>query len=448
MLLISCLLMVTLLCWIQYRLVRNTYDLNARSYFAEVTGKLNTLAQPFADSANHRATKALIQHVTCCINNKNRNVFIDSLSRVVSFANSGDQQRLAMLLDSAFGDPPVKFTMQYSAIVLAVDGVKDTLLKNTQPPFVILGEPATEDQLNVGDGLQTNSFTGKDLGMAEQKQMYTLTVSYSKKADISGWQQQVGQRMAGTFLIAGVLILGTVILFYVMFRTLLHQKKIADVQTDLTNNITHELRTPLSSLAIIIKSLRKASVAEQPAVINELMTSMERQHGKLCHIVDRVLESAWVTDAPLRIKPHEMNSLVRQVTADFPMENHPLVLDIALNPVWINMDEYVLASIIHNILDNAVKYSDAGTQVEVKTWQEKGQYVIAIKDRGKGIAVSEQLKVFDKFYRVAEKNLHTVKGIGLGLYLCMVNAKRLNGSLSVESELLKGSTFTIRFALP
>jgi K+-sensing histidine kinase KdpD len=200
-------------------------------------------------------------------------------------------------------------------------------------------------------------------------------------------------------------------------------------------------------LAIIIKSLRKTSVRDQPAIYEALMTSTERQLHKLFHIVDRVLESAWVTDAPLRMKQHEMNSLVRQIAGDFPTEAHSLVMKIPHDPVWIQTDEYVLASIIHNILDNATKYSDAGTQIEVKTCVEKGQYVIAIKDDGKGIAAAEQMKIFGKFYRVTEKNLHTVKGIGLGLYLCKVNTKKLNGSLSVLSEPLKGSTFTIRLTL-
>lgn len=446
-LLISCILMVTLLCWIQYRLVRNTYDLNAKSYFTEVTGKLDAIDQPFADSANHRASKALIQHMAWYLNNRNRNAFIDSLARVVSLANSRDAKDLVMLLDSAFGDPPVKFSMHYSSIVLTMDGIKDTLLKNSDAPFVILGEPFSKDQLNVGEGIQTNSFTGKDIGMSTQKQRYALTVSYSKKADISGWQQQVGQRMAGTFLMAGVLILGTVILFYAMFRTLLRQKKIADIQTDLTNNITHELRTPLTSLGIIVKSLRKKSVREQPAIYEDMMISLERQHHKLTHIVDRVLESARVTDAPLHLKEYEMNSLVRQIATDFPMGTHSLVLSIPHVPVWISTDEYVLTSIVHNILDNAIKYSASGAPVEIKTCVEEEQYVIAIQDHGLGIAVSEQMKIFAKFYRVTEKDLHTVKGLGLGLYLCQVNTKRLNGSLSVKSEPLKGSTFTIRIPI-
>lgn len=442
-LLIGCLLMVSLLCWIQYSLVRNTYDLNTKSYFTEVTRKLNSIDQSFTDSANHRAVKALTQHVAWYLASKDRNEFLDSLSRVVTLANNRDQRQLAILLDSAFGDPPVKFTMQYAAIVLAMNGVKDTLLRSTQAPFVILGEHTEENELDMGQGIQTNSFTENDPGTAGQKTMYTLTVWYSKKADVSGWQKQVGKRMAGVFLLAGTLIIGTVVLFYSMFRTLLHQKKMADIQTDLTNNITHELRTPLSSLAIIIKSLRKNSVREQPAMYEELMVSLERQQHKLSHIVDRVLESAWTTDAPRRIERYEMNSLVRKIVTDFPMETHSLILNIPHDPIWINTDEYTLTGIIHNLLDNAVKYSDAGKQVEVKSYAEKDRYMIAIRDQGKGIARSEQTKIFGKFYRVAEKNLHTVKGMGLGLYLCQVNAKRLNGSLSIESEPLKGSTFTI-----
>jgi two-component system, OmpR family, phosphate regulon sensor histidine kinase PhoR len=408
---------------------------------------LNLTNQLFVDSANHRAIKTLTRHVPWYVNNKNRNAFLDSMSHLVSLINSRDRQRLTTLLDSAFGIPPVRFTMQYSSIVLAIDGIKDTLLKKSEPPFVILGEPVYKDQLNVGDGIQTNNFTGKDLGTGEQYHTYMLTVSYSKKADISGWKQQVGQRMAGTFLLAVVLILGMVILFYVMFRTLLHQKKIADIQTDLTNNITHELRTPLSSLSIIIKSLRKTFVREQPAMYDELMISLERQQSKLSHIVDRVLESAWATDVPLRMKQHEMNSLVRQIATNFPMETHSLMMDIPNGAVLIGTDEYVLTSIIYNMLDNAVKYSNTGTQVEVKTYVKKDQYLIAIKDHGKGIAVSEQSKIFGKFYRVTESNLHSVKGIGLGLYLCQVNTKRLNGSLSVESEPMKGSTFIMRLPL-
>lgn len=447
MLLISCLLMVTLLCWIQYRLVRNTYNLNTKSYLAEVTQKMTAIDQPFVDSANHRAMQALTRHVPWYIHNKNRVAFLDSISHIVSPTNSGDYQRLTTLLDSALGSPPVKFTMQYSSIVLAIDGTIDTLLKKSEPPFVILGEPVSEDQLNVGEGIQTNNFTGKDLGSTDPQQTYRLTVSYSKKADASDWQRQVVKRMTSTFLLAVVLILGIVILFYVLFRTLLHQKKVADIQTDLTNNITHELKTPLSSLSIIIKTLRKVSIREQPSLYNELLISLERQQSKLSHIVDRVLESAWATDVPLRMKQHEMNSLMRQIATDFPMETHSLVLDIPQDAVLIDTDEYLLTSSIHNMLDNAVKYSKPGTPVEVKTYVKKDQYVIAIKDYGKGINGSEQSKIFGKFYRVSERNLHSVKGIGLGLYLCKVKMKRLNGSLSVESEPMKGSTFKIYLPL-
>lgn len=444
-LLISCLLMVTLLCWIQYRLVRNTYDLNAKAYLTEVTRKLDVLGQPFVDSANHRAVKAVIQHVSWYISNHDRSGFLDSLSRVVAHANYHDQQRLAALLDSAFGDLPVKLTMQYASIVLTIDGVGDTLLNSTETPFIIFGKPVSGDPVDIGEGIQTNSFTGNDLGTGAQKPRYTLTVWYVKTADISGWRQQVGQNMAGVFLLAGALIAGIVILFYVMFRTLLQQKKLADIQTDLTNNITHELRTPLSSLAIIIKTLRKTISHERFEVHHDLITSLERQHHKLLHIVDRVLESAWVADAPLQMKACEMNSLVRQTATDFPMETHSLKLNIPQDEVWMNTDEYVLTSIIHNLLDNGAKYSDAGTQLVVQTRLDKDCYLITIQDHGKGIARSEHEKIFSKFYRIAEKDLHTVKGVGLGLYLCMIHTKRLNGTLSVASEPSKGSTFTLSF---
>lgn len=446
-LLISCILMVALLCWIQYRLVKNTYDLNTKAYLAEVAEKLNTLSQPFVDSANHRAVKELVQHVTWYLQHKNKDVFFDSLSQTIVRANRQDQQRVKKLLDSAFVNPPVKFSMQYSTITLAIDGVEDTVLKNTQAPLTILGEEHADHAFTIGEGFQTNHFTGQDVG-SEAPHMFRLTLGYSRKADISGWQKQVVRSMAATFLIAVTIILGAIALFFFMFRALLQQKKMADRHADLTNNITHELQTPLTSLGIIIKSLRNPMVYERPAMLEELISTLERQQQKLSRTVERVSESAWITTAPLRMNQYEANSLVKQLVADFPMDAHILVLDIGHDkPVWMNTDEYILGNILYNILDNAAKYSPEESRIEVKTRVDENRFIISVTDHGKGIAASEQSMIFNKFYRVGERNLHHVKGMGLGLYLCQLYAGRLNGSLSVKSKLSKGSTFTLQLPI-
>nr|WP_233632520.1 HAMP domain-containing sensor histidine kinase [Parapedobacter sp. ISTM3] len=226
--------------------------------------------------------------------------------------------------------------------------------------------------------------------------------------------------------------------------TAIRQKKIADIKTDFTNNITHELKTPLSSLKIITKRLEKKHGSED---FGRLLQTLERQHNRINGIIDQVLESSMTDRTDPVMKDVDIVMELHNYLDNLFIESHRVVRDIMGHGVMLNTDMQRLETILNNLTENAAKYSEKGKVITVRGYPEGNFYYIQVVDQGEGMEREHVSHAFDKFYRVPKENRHEVKGLGLGLYFCKQAATELGADLSVSSKVGEGSCFTLKLRI-
>ncbi|RYF26938.1 MAG: HAMP domain-containing histidine kinase [Flavobacteriales bacterium] len=449
-LLLACIIILGLLAAIQYYLVRKTYELTQEQYSREIKTAANHIL-------NNKTglEKSVLQSFTAMISLvAEGKVDQQQFLRLTSFKIDSVTQRLSQSYNRAFTKDPrlshVAYLSNYDELSIEIKGTRHVLIfaqhKQSDSGKTALGRNNTLLPVRTFQG----SFDGKSLGLGTaDPKLSSIKLRFKGRqyADVSGWNHELLKRMTGVFLLAGSLLLAVSTLFYLMFRAILQQKKIADIQTDFTNNITHELKTPLSSTSVILKSLLKKEVLTKPEVLADLVASLSRQHQRIQHIVDTVLESALVTNhkpekTKLDIKPY-----IAAYSKDLKLAAH--TLNVLIDPIPKHVYVYLpsLEKALNNLVDNAVKYSADGTIISLKTYSDGHFYMITISDQGPGIASIHQEQIFKKFCRIPEQNRHTVKGLGLGLYISREAIEQLGGSLTLTSKQGYGSTFTIKLPL-
>lgn len=437
LLLIGCVLLVILLCLIQYQLVYNTYKLTREKYENDVRNEMTNVIHPWTDSINSRTMILLKNELQMYSNGKiSRQQLIPHLLQKSKMRNQLDNRHLSEQLQNVALLKGVNYQMLYSQIIIMLDGETDTLLSESNEPLLLAGK-RFDNGILLGKGFQM---------ARDGSPLFTVYVEHAESIDISGWKKAVLLRMALVIGEASALIIALIILFYLILSALIRQRKMADIRTDFANNITHELKTPLSSLSIIIKSLEKKDMRDSPVVYDSLMASLNKQQVKLQHIVDNVLENSFSSPATL-LTEVELNGFVRDWAASYPVVGHVLTVEVSRESRWLKTSPDKLETILNNLADNAVKYTARNSTIKVRAYTDDRVYIIEVADQGMGITSEQQALIFDKFYRVPENNLHQVKGLGLGLYLCKKASSEIGGTITVKSVVNEGSIFTIKLPL-
>lgn len=451
-LLISCIVIVGTLSLIQYYLVKNTYQLTKEKYYAEVRAGLSKITSSAEAAAIEE--KVLENLKQTAILYADKQLSEPAFFKVAAGKNDSVIKAANSYFDGIISSNPllkgVHYQSQYDEVVLDINDREDTLLAGSAKPYVYTGHIIhSPNTLLLSQG-NTQSFTNKNIkktGRNNYSSNFRIRIKGSHYIDISRWKQEVFKRMAGIFLLAAGLIIAVIVLFYLVFSAMLKQKKIAEVKTDFANNITHELKTPLSSVNVILKTLERKEVQANPVMFDSLLQSLYRQQAKIQQTVDSVLESAMLTDVRMEQAEFNITNYLLQYTKDLMPASHPLVVQIEPARQMIKIHLPTLEKALNNLMDNAVKYSPDGSKVSFKAYSNEGCYTIEVTDQGRGIAHGHQIEVFDKFYRIPEQNKHTVKGLGLGLYISKQAINQLGGSLTLASTLGKGCTFTIKLPI-
>ncbi len=443
-LIFSCIAILAGLISIQYYLIQNTYQLTSETYVNEVKKEIApVLESPEMDTIEDRFVSDLKK---LCLKKKEDSLSLLQFHIKAQFISDSVRLISQNYLQSQLKDYPIlkeiRVRFELRQILFETDGVYDTLLRVIDPPLVFMGEKFEGKSFNISTGI-TNTSVELDENASRDAVQYFYKHDLSVDMDISNFQQKVWGKMLGMLIGAAALILAVIVLFFYMYRSLIKQKKIAEVKTDFANNITHELKTPLASLNLIIKSLQKEEVRQNPEVTQELMQSMERQNNRIQNIVDRVVESSF-NHQKVQLQEVEIVKFLRDFTADFSSETHLLKAELEPHEFVLKTDTYQLGRVIQNLVQNAEKYSAKGSEIQIKGFLNNSDYIIEIRDEGDGIPATEQKKIFDKFYRIATGNRHDVKGLGLGLFLCKQIMESLGGNIFVQSSLKKGSTFILR----
>ena len=252
---------------------------------------------------------------------------------------------------------------------------------------------------------------------------------------------------------SALLILIILICFGYAVFTIVRQKKISVMKTDFMNNMTHEFKTPISTIGLAIEALLDPTIPQKATMKMKYLGIIADENKRLESQVADVLQMAQLdkNELKLNLVTVDLHAIIQQAVdkISIQMERKLGHLKLALNASQFKLkgDEAYLLGVLLNLLDNALKYSNDAPNIMIRTQNIRGQLICSIKDHGMGMSKEAQRSIFQKFYRVASGNVHNIKGFGLGLAYVKEIITLHHGSIEVESELKKGTNFIVKFPL-
>ncbi|HEY8206733.1 MAG TPA: HAMP domain-containing sensor histidine kinase [Myxococcaceae bacterium] len=245
-------------------------------------------------------------------------------------------------------------------------------------------------------------------------------------------------------ILAAVLIGGVVL----ALRTASRELKLSQMKSDFVSNVSHELKTPLASIRLFGELMRLGRVTSEEKV-KEYGAFIDAESRRLTQLITNILDSSRIESGKKEYTRAEveLGSLVAEVLKSFEVivrhQGYVMKLTPPAEPVVVEADWSALAQVVHNLVDNAIKYSPAKSTIELEVGLRRGQARLLVRDQGIGIAPDEQEKIFERFHRVSTGLLHEVRGSGLGLSIVKHVVEAHGGRIELESALGKGSTFTL-----
>ncbi|MFR9165299.1 MAG: sensor histidine kinase [Dysgonomonas sp.] len=245
-----------------------------------------------------------------------------------------------------------------------------------------------------------------------------------------------------------ILLITFIISIYLIFR----QKKLSEMKSDFMNNMTHELKTPVSTISLAAQMLKDGSIMKSPDVFKHISNVINDETKRLSFQVEKVLQMSLFEKqkATLKLKEKDANDLIVTVANTFQLKvekfGGTLDIDLQATDSTIYVDEMHFTNVLFNLLDNAVKYRKEESPLElmIRTWNSGNNKIyISIEDNGIGIKKENVKKIFERFYRVSTGNVHDVKGFGLGLAYVKKIIEDHKGTIKAESELGQGTKFII-----
>jgi len=258
-------------------------------------------------------------------------------------------------------------------------------------------------------------------------------------------------KMTATMAISAALLLVLVACFGYIIFSILKQKKVSEMKMDFINNMTHEFKTPVSTIMIASEALRDKEIVEDKSRVERLANIIFEENQRLGSHIERVLNIARIekNDLKLDIKQIDVNDMVTAVLDSMSLKLQKYHVTAHLNldakNAIIQADELHFSNVLYNLVDNAIKYSPDAPDITISTLNKGDHVMIRVADKGIGMSRDQQTKIFEQFYRIPTGNIHDVKGFGLGLSYVNTIVKRLNGTISVRSEREKGSEFELKF---
>ncbi|OAV76190.1 Sensor histidine kinase YycG [Bacteroidales bacterium Barb7] len=238
---------------------------------------------------------------------------------------------------------------------------------------------------------------------------------------------------------------------YIVFR----QKKLSEMKNDFINNMTHELKTPVSTISLAAQMLKDADITKNQDVFKHISSVINDETKRLNFLVEKVLQISLFErrQASLKLKEIDVNDLVTGIANTFALKvekyGGSLDVDLRAENSGIYADEMHITNVLFNLMDNAVKYrrQDVPLRLMSRTWNEDGKLMLSVEDNGIGIKKEHLKKVFDRFYRIPTGNVHNVKGFGLGLAYVRKIVQDHKGTIRAENADTTGTKFIITLPL-
>lgn len=266
----------------------------------------------------------------------------------------------------------------------------------------------------------------------------------------TGFRSLLLTQITPQILFSLILTALTTLAFIVMYRGIRSQQRLMELKNDFISNITHELKTPVTTVGVALEAIKNFKGQNNPELTTEYLDIAQNELNRLNILTDKILKTAIFEDKGVEFNAEsvDLNQLVTQVLNSMKLvfDKQKATIDFKTEGYDFNLigGATHLTSVVYNLLDNALKYSTINPKIEIRLIENKDELVLRIKDNGIGIASEYKKKVFEKFFRVPTGDVHNSKGYGLGLSYVDSVIRSHKGRIAVESEPGKGSEFIIR----
>lgn len=309
----------------------------------------------------------------------------------------------------------------------------------------------TNEKMIYGNYVQVNDVhTGAEISKDLPKwntQAYYFGVQFPNR------EAQILNQM-GIWSFSSIVLLVVIVFFAYTLFVILKQKRLSEIQKDFINNMTHEFKTPIATIAVSTEVLKNPDIIKQPERLLNYTTIIENENNRLKQHVERVLQMAKLDKETIQLKKETVNlhdvvqEVARGMQAALAEKTISLSLSLTAAEPVLTADKLHITNVVYNLIDNAVKYSADNPAIAIRVKQVKKTIVLEVRDNGIGVREDDQKKIFEKFYRVPTGNIHNVKGFGLGLNYVKQIVEAHRGKITLKSHLGEGCTFRIYFPQP
>ncbi len=393
--------------------VRRTWDLQEREFNRKVN-------QALLDAANQLGVLNMFVPPTHKLVEQ-----VSSNYWVVNVNNPFEADDLELCLEKAFEAQGLKEDYEYGIF----DCTSDQMVKGKLVKY----SPGAKSKVDL---------TGELLKHPDSDFIYYFGIQFIGKTS------NILSNMWIVNVFTALMLITVAFFIYAMF-VILRQKQLSELQRDFINNMTHEFKTPISTINISTDVfLQHEKVKEDPR-LNRYAGIIKEQALRLNTQVEKVLQLAKIErdNMELNVEEIDLADLIQSISPTLEMKikdkQGALALDLEAENALIQADRLHLTNILHNLVDNGVKYSNDKPDIRIGLRNENGKLVLTVQDKGIGISRENQKRVFDKFYRIPTGNVHNVKGFGLGLFYVKMMCKEHKWKLTLDSALGKGTTVQI-----
>lgn len=271
-----------------------------------------------------------------------------------------------------------------------------------------------------------------------------LPQNSSLQIDFTNTTKEILKRILTGILLSTLLVLVVISCLFYLLKIIKHQKQIAEVKNDFISNITHEFKTPISTIGVALESIKNFNVLNDTEKTKSYIDMSNNQLSKLNVMVEKLLETASLDSENLQLNKEQSNvtELIHGLVNKHKLEltEKSLSFDASQDDIYAQIDAFHFENAINNIIDNAIKYG--GNEITVNLQQNAIGFTMTVSDNGKMLTKENKDKIFEKFYRIPKGNTHDVKGFGIGLYYAKKIIEKHDGAIHLDLD-NKWTTFKI-----